>query len=94
MKKQTNTDQAQTERIIHFLRENGAGSLVRRSDVSTVSCGMLNPGTMANDDSAGRGPCERIVFGKIGKVSYPVKSLAKYMARRGFVIETRNIEAA
>jgi len=80
---------ADIEDIVSFLKENGAGSVIRRSDVGKVSCGMLNPGTMANADSAGNGVDERITFGAIKMVSYPIKSLARYMATKGFVVETR-----
>ena len=76
------------EAIVNFLKENGAGSIICRSDVGKVSCGMLNPGTMANADSAGTGVDERIIFGAVKKVAYPIHSLAEYMVRRGFRIET------
>ena len=89
-KRQRDIDAAQVERIINFLKSNGAGSHVRRADLKKVSCGMLNSGTMANADSNGTGPDERVVFGSIGKVSYPVESLARYMEERGFVIEMRS----
>lgn len=86
-KRKANIDAAQVQRVIEFLKSNGAETHVQRSDVGRVSCGMLNSGTCANDDCLKRGPDERVVFGSIGKVSYPVESLARYMAGRGFVIE-------
>ena len=88
-KRKADLDAAQVQRVIEFLKSNGAGTHVRRPDVGKVSCGMLNPGTMANDDSLGRGPGERICFGAMGSISYPVGSLARYMVRRGFVVETK-----
>lgn len=93
-KRQQDIDAAQIERIIDFLKENGAGSVVRRSDVAKVSCGMLNSGTLANADSAKTGPKERITFGAVGKVSYPLPALAEYMHLRGFKVETRQDAAA
>ena len=84
-------DPAQVQEVVEFLRANGAGSHVRRSDAAKVSCGMLNSGTLANEDSAkpSRGPSERVVFGARGCISYPIESLARYMCQRGFAIETR-----
>jgi len=82
-------DQAIVEVVVRFLKENGAGSVVKRSKVAGPSCDFLQPGTCRNDDSLGRGPDVRIIFGARGAVAYPVESLARYMTRRGFVIETR-----
>ena len=93
-KKQKDIDAAQVQRVIDFLKSNGAGTHVRRSDVGKVSCGMLNPGTCANDDSLQRGPDERVCFGARGCVSYPIASLVRYMVGRGFVIEIREDKAA
>ena len=95
-KRKADLDAAQVQRVIDFLKSNGAGTHIRRADASRVSCGMLNSGTLANDDSAkpSRGPDERVAFGSLKKVSYPIESLARYMVNRGFVIETREEEAA
>ena len=87
-KRQQDIDAAKVQAVIDFLKLNGAGTHVRRADAARVSCGMLNSGTLANDDSLKRGPDERVVFGSIKKVSYPIESLARYMIRRGFVIES------
>ena len=77
----------EVEKIVEFLKQNGAGALVPRTEVRRVSCGLLCPGTLANDDSRGKGPREIIRFGEMGRVSYPVEALAEYMARRGLTIE-------
>ncbi len=73
MAKEKRVQAADIEDIVSFLKENSAGSVIRRSDAAKVSCGMLNAGTLANADSANppTGPDERVVFGSIGKVSYP-----------------------
>ena len=94
MAKEKKVQTADIEDIVNFLKENGAGSVIRRSDVGKVSCGLLNPGTCANADSAGTGVDERITFGAVKKVSYPIESLARYMVKRGFVIESRQDDAA
>ena len=93
-KRKADIDAAQVQIVIEFLKANGAGTHVRRADVGGVSCGMLNSGTCANDDCLKRGPDERVVFGSIGMVSYPIGSLARYMVKRGFVIETQQDTAA
>ncbi len=92
MKKQSK--QADVEAIVEFLRLNGAGSHIKRSKVAGPSCDFLSPGTCRNDDSLNRGPDERILFGTRGEVGYPIEALARYMYRRGFVIETRQDTAA
>ncbi len=92
MKKQQ-SKQADVEAIINFLKLNGAGSVIKRSKVAGPSCDFLQPGTIRNDDSLRRGPEEKILFGSRGEVGYPIESLARYMAKRGFVIETREQEA-
>jgi len=79
--------QADIETIVNFLKENGAGSVIKRSKVAGPSCHFLQPGTCRNDDSHNCGPDERILFGTRGEVGYPIVSLARYMAKRGFSIE-------
>jgi len=81
--------QADVATVIGFLKSNGAGSVVKRSKVAGPSCDFLQPGTCRNDDSLNRGPDERVLFGTRGEVAYPIASLARYMAKRGFRIETR-----
>lgn len=78
---------ASIEAIVNFLRSNGGGSVIKRSNVAEPSCGFLQSGTCRNDDSLKRGPDERILFGTRGEVGYPIVSLARYMAKRGFSIE-------
>ncbi len=87
-------DQAIVEAVVKFLKENGAGSVIKRSKVAKVTCDFCMPGTCRNDDSLGRGPDERILFGTRGDVGYPLESLARYMAGRGFAIEIREETAA
>ncbi len=79
------------EAIVSFLKENGAGSIIKRSKVAGPSCGFLQPGTCRNDDCLGRGPDERIIFGARGEVGYPIESLSRYMFGRGFVIEKQQV---
>lgn len=83
-------NQKSVAEIVNFLKENGAGSIVKRSDAKEASCGFLTIGTLRNDDSLQRGPDERVLFGARGVVGYPIESVARYMAKRGFRIESRS----
>ncbi len=75
----------QTEEIIEYLRSNGAGKFIRRTDVGKISNGLLHPATMANKDCQGGGPDSRVLFGQ--RVAYPIEALARYMKKKGFFIE-------
>lgn len=54
--------------------------LVARSEVAKFSGGLLHPRTLANADSLGNGPPEKIRIGR--KVAYPVEELLLWMAER------------
>jgi hypothetical protein len=75
----------EVEQIVEFLRTPGAGQIIRRPDVGKVTNGFLHPATLANKDSEGTGPDSRVLFGH--RVGYPIESLARYMAKKGFFFE-------
>ena len=54
--------------------------IVARSEVGHFSGGVLNPRSLANMDSLGRGPANRIRIGR--KVAYPVCDLVEWMRER------------
>ena len=54
--------------------------LVTRSEVKRFSGGLLNGRTLANLDSAGLGPPNRIRVGR--KIAYPVRDLIRWIAER------------
>lgn len=56
-------------------------ALVARGEVGRFSGGLLNSRTMANLDSAGRGPATRIKIGD-RKVAYPVQDLVAWLRSR------------
>ena len=89
--KKKEVDATLVERVAGFLESNGAGSVIKRSKVAKYSCDFLHPGTCRNDDSLGRGPDERVLFGAKRAVGYPLKSLARYMVHRGFVFEKHQV---
>ena len=89
MPKKTITPQT-INQIEQFLKDNGAPAVVLRSDVGKYSCRFLHPPTVRNHDSLGTGPLQRVVYGqKRQAVGYPIRALAEYLHRRGFVVETR-----
>lgn len=65
--------------------EKWPSPFVARQSSGSFSGGILNPKTLANLDSQGRGPSGRIRVGRI--VAYPVGSLIAWMANRTEVIE-------
>ncbi len=81
------TKRMEIEKVVEFLKANGAGTHIKRSKLSKATCDLVVPGTARNDDSLGRGPDERILFGSRGEVIYPIEALARYMVKRGLVIE-------
>ena len=88
------TEKMNVEKVVEFLKGNGAGTHVKRSKLAKVTCDLVVPGTARNDDSLGRGIDERILFGARGEVAYPVEALARYMVKRGLTFETSQESAA
>ena len=90
-RKSKTVTQVDVEKATEWLRANGAGQNVLRSNVDKISDGLLQPGTLRNGDCYGLGPSKRIIFN--GKVAYPIEALAEYMVKRGLVIESTIYEA-
>ena len=86
IRKSKTVTQVDVEKATEWLRANGAGQNVLRSNVDKVSDGFLQPGTLRNGDCYGDGPTKRIIFN--GKVAYPIEALAEYMVKRGLIIES------
>ena len=61
--------------------------LVSRQEVSKFSGGAISEKYLANLDSAGQGPKERIKIGR--RVVYPVASLIEWLEGRSHVVEGR-----
>lgn len=61
-------------------------ALVARHEVGRFTGGLLAPGTMANLDSAGQGPAERVLLGT-RRVAYPVRALVDWLRGRSTVVE-------
>ena len=64
--------------------ENWPSPVVARQKSDKFSGGILNPKTMANLDSQGKGPKGRIRVGR--KVAYPVDELISWMEQRTEVL--------
>ena len=65
---------------LQALKESWDSPYVAREQVSKFSGGALNHRTMANLDSKGEGPANRIRIGR--KIVYPVDSLVSWMESR------------
>jgi hypothetical protein len=61
--------------------------IVARSQVGVFSGGFIAPGTLANLDSQGVGPKERISIGR--NSGYTVKSLIEFLRERATIIEAK-----
>ena len=62
------------------MAEKWPSSIVSRSEVGTFSGGAVSPKFLANADSAGFGPAEKIMIGK--RVCYPVNALTDWLRAR------------
>lgn len=71
--------------IFASLADSWPSSFVARSEVSKFSGGIINSRTLANQDSLGLGPKNRINVGR--KICYPVKSLIEWLESRAEVAE-------
>lgn len=69
-----------TEINLSHLAEKWPSSFVSRSEIAKFSGGLIQPGTMANLDSAGQGPHGGVWFGR--KKAYQVEPLIEWMERR------------
>jgi hypothetical protein len=65
---------------LSHLGDRWPSSMVARSESREFSGGMVAPGTMANMDSQGKGPDERVRIGR--KVGYTVKSFIRWLEER------------
>ena len=65
------------------LKQHWPSAIVARSEDSRFSGGLLHPRTLANQDSAGDGPKNRIQVGR--KIAYPVDSLIEWLEERAEV---------
>jgi len=71
------------------LMDRWGSPVVARRQVYEFSGGLVKPGTLANADSKGEGPSERLKMGRT--IGYPVCALALWIAQR---VELQNDRAA
>lgn len=66
----------------HFslMKKAWPSTLVARSEVARFSGGIISPPYIANLDSKGEGPAERIRVGR--KIAYPVDALVNWLKGR------------
>lgn len=60
--------------------KNWNSPIVLRGHVNKFSGGLLNPRTLANLDSLGKGPKKRIIYSN--KIAYPTEVLASWLEER------------
>jgi hypothetical protein len=60
---------------------------VRRKDLAKFSGGLLDPRSVANDDSRGKGIRPRFRVGR--HTAYPVEAVVEYLRRRTVLIDPR-----
>ena len=65
-------------------------ALVARSEVKRFTGGALSGGHLANEDSRGRGPGERVLVGK--RVCYPVKALVQWLEQRAKALPSKAVQ--
>lgn len=70
---------------LSHLAEKWPSSIVSREKISDFTGGALSPGRLANLDSMGQGPEERIRIGR--KIAYPVSSLIPWLEKRAQKLE-------
>lgn len=66
--------------IFEQMAHKWPSSIVSRSEVGNFSGGAVSPKFLANADSAGFGPAEKIMIGK--RVCYPVDAFTAWLRAR------------
>ena len=72
--------------IIFLLQQNWPAKIVVRSEIGKLTGGLINPKTLANEDSQGIGISPRLRL--LRRVAYRIEDVAKYLLRKGLMIET------
>jgi hypothetical protein len=73
----------------HFslMKKAWPSTLVARSEVARFSGGIISSPYIANLDSKGLGPAERIRIGR--KIAYPINALVDWLKERSTVLESK-----
>ncbi len=71
---------SETETNFDEMLNRWPSPFVARSEVGKFSGGLIAPRTLANLDSLGEGPAERVKLG--GRVGYPVRPFVKWLNNR------------
>lgn len=69
---------------LSHLAEKWPSSIVAREKIAEFTGGALSSGRIANLDSAGDGPPERIKIGR--KTAYPISSLIPWLEKRSRIL--------
>jgi hypothetical protein len=72
---------------LSYLSERWSSELVARTEVDNFTGGVMSEKYLANLDSQGEGPPERIRIGR--KIAYPVKPFIRWLESRSEVVECK-----
>lgn len=78
-----------SENIFQRMKERWSSELVSRQEAFKFSGGVVSAKTLANADSMGKGPKQRMKFGRV--VAYPVDALCEWLESR--ITQKREVEA-
>lgn len=73
--------------VFSEMSDKWPSALVARSEVKRFSGGAISGGHLANEDSRGCGPSERILIGK--RVCYPVRALVAWLEQRAKALPSK-----
>lgn len=79
--------QAALRDTIRSLAAKWPSTVVSRQEIASFTGGLIDPGTIANDDARGEGPDGRFCYGR--KIFYSVPSLVAWLLERCSLPEER-----
>jgi hypothetical protein len=72
------------ESIFQKMADRWPSSMVARTEIKNFTGGAIEEKYMANLDSQGKGPTDRVRIGR--KIGYPVASVVKWLEDRSIVV--------
>lgn len=66
--------------VFQDMEKRWPSAVVARREVSIFTGGLIKPKFLANQDSLGTGPAERVEV--CGRIGYPVSSLIEWLKKR------------
>ncbi len=78
------------ESLFQEMANKWPSAVVARSEIKKFTGGAFSGGYLANEDSRGRGPAERLLVGK--RVVYSVRSLVEWLERRSRALPDKSAQ--